>query len=153
VIDTLYLCYAISWIAIASIANIADEMYVNHSVVLKDKRNNWTRLREAIGYIYQHYYDEYDWFLKTNDNTFVVMENLRWLLHQYDTDWPVVLGQRQNTSGGMVIHKLLTNKSFPHYLPFHSFFCTTTTNTQLKSKVFKWRLRNLEERREQINYE
>jgi glycoprotein-N-acetylgalactosamine 3-beta-galactosyltransferase len=45
-------------------------------------------------YVYKHHLDDFDWILKSNDNSFVVLENLRWMLYQYDTDWPVLIGQR-----------------------------------------------------------
>lgn len=38
--------------------------------------------------------NDFDWILKANDNSFIVMENLRWLLYQYDADFPIAIGQR-----------------------------------------------------------
>lgn len=48
----------------------------------------------ALQHVHNNQLNEFDWFLRTNDNTFMVLENLRHLLFQYDTDWPVVIGQR-----------------------------------------------------------
>jgi glycoprotein-N-acetylgalactosamine 3-beta-galactosyltransferase len=62
--------------------------------VLTEKGDNWLKLREAYSYIYKHFLNDFDWFLKTNDNTYMVIENLRWLLFQYEPDWPLLLGQR-----------------------------------------------------------
>jgi glycoprotein-N-acetylgalactosamine 3-beta-galactosyltransferase len=63
-------------------------------VLLSDKTNNWSRLREAMQYVYNNHINDFDWILKTNDNTYMVMENLKWLLYQYNADWPLVVGQR-----------------------------------------------------------
>lgn len=59
----------------------------------KDK-NSFARLREAFRFVYAHYKDDFDWILKSNDKSYIVMENLRYLLYQYDDNWPVVIGQR-----------------------------------------------------------
>lgn len=56
--------------------------------------NNQAKLREALKHVYTHYFDEFDWILKTNDDAYIVLENLRYLLYQYETDWPLLIGQR-----------------------------------------------------------
>jgi len=66
----------------------------DHVVKIEDKRDNWTRLREVYAYIYKHHMDDFDWILRVTDNSYVVMENLRWLLYQYDWNYPIVIGQR-----------------------------------------------------------
>ncbi|XP_036421838.1 glycoprotein-N-acetylgalactosamine 3-beta-galactosyltransferase 1-like [Colossoma macropomum] len=53
----------------------------------------WKTIR-AFQYIYEHHLDDADWFLKADDDTFVVPENLRYLLSQHNTEDPVYLGRR-----------------------------------------------------------
>lgn len=53
----------------------------------------WKTIR-AFQYIHQHHLHEADWFLKADDDTFVVMENLRYTLSNYDPEKPLYLGRR-----------------------------------------------------------
>ncbi|KAL7829247.1 hypothetical protein AOLI_G00301320 [Acnodon oligacanthus] len=53
----------------------------------------WKTIR-AFQYVYEHHLDDADWFLKADDDTFVVPENLRYLLSQLDTEDPLYLGRR-----------------------------------------------------------
>lgn len=69
-----------------------DETYDN--VVSLPAGDKFERLREAFKHVYTNYINEFDWVLRTNDHSFIVLENLRHMLYQYDTDWPVVIGQR-----------------------------------------------------------
>uniref|UniRef100_A0A671L3K0 Glycoprotein-N-acetylgalactosamine 3-beta-galactosyltransferase 1 n=1 Tax=Sinocyclocheilus anshuiensis TaxID=1608454 RepID=A0A671L3K0_9TELE len=61
----------------------------------------------AFQYIHAYHLQHADWFLKADDDTFVVVENLRYLLSQHDTEKPVYFGHRfrpfvrqGNMSGG-----------------------------------------------------
>ncbi|ODM90934.1 Glycoprotein-N-acetylgalactosamine 3-beta-galactosyltransferase 1 [Orchesella cincta] len=46
----------------------------------------------AFRYIVEHHFDEADWFLKADDDTYVILENLRYFLNQHDTNLPLYFG-------------------------------------------------------------
>ncbi|XP_026327583.1 glycoprotein-N-acetylgalactosamine 3-beta-galactosyltransferase 1-like [Hyposmocoma kahamanoa] len=54
----------------------------------------WGKMKAAIHYIYKNHRQDADWFLRTDDDTYVIMENLRYLLSNYDHRKPLYLGCR-----------------------------------------------------------
>ena len=60
----------------------------------------------AFDYVYKHYFDDYDWFMKADDDTYVIMENLRYFLSGEDKKEPIYFG-----------HFFLVSQLL---LPFHS---------------------------------
>ncbi|XP_037027760.1 glycoprotein-N-acetylgalactosamine 3-beta-galactosyltransferase 1-like isoform X2 [Bradysia coprophila] len=62
--------------------------------ITDDHDHLWGKTKLSFEYIYkQHLYD-YDWFLKADDDTYVIVENLRYLLHQYSTEDPIYFGSQ-----------------------------------------------------------
>ncbi|XP_037336647.2 glycoprotein-N-acetylgalactosamine 3-beta-galactosyltransferase 1-A [Pungitius pungitius] len=53
----------------------------------------WKTIR-AFHYVYEHHASEADWFLKADDDTFVVVDNLRWILSNHTPEEPVYFGKR-----------------------------------------------------------
>ncbi|CAG9797033.1 unnamed protein product [Chironomus riparius] len=93
-------------------ADDPDERFKDNIIVLKDKSSNWARLKEAMTYVYKHHLNDFDWILKTNDNTYMVMENLRWLLYQYEPDWPLIIGQRYLEEDYMIGAYSISKRAF-----------------------------------------
>ncbi|CAJ0567357.1 unnamed protein product, partial [Mesorhabditis spiculigera] len=52
----------------------------------------WDRIRLAIRRVHAELLNDYDWFLKTDDDTFFVIENLKDRLKGHDPDAPFSLG-------------------------------------------------------------
>lgn len=53
----------------------------------------WKTIR-AFHYVYEHHANEADWFLKADDDTFVVVDNLRWILSNHTPEEPIYFGKR-----------------------------------------------------------
>ncbi|XP_068997279.1 glycoprotein-N-acetylgalactosamine 3-beta-galactosyltransferase 1-A isoform X1 [Embiotoca jacksoni] len=53
----------------------------------------WKTIR-AFHYVYEHHVDKADWFLKADDDTFVVVDNLRWVLSNHTPEEPIYFGKR-----------------------------------------------------------
>jgi hypothetical protein len=62
--------------------------------------NLWNKLNETVHYVWEHYgqNDEYDWFFKIDDDTFLIMENLKFFLAS-DPVQSMVVPITTNTNG------------------------------------------------------
>ncbi|KAK0174876.1 hypothetical protein PV327_010594 [Microctonus hyperodae] len=54
----------------------------------------WAKTKEAFKYAYEKYKDQIDWFMKADDDTYVIVENLRYMLSSYDPSTPLYFGCR-----------------------------------------------------------
>ena len=46
----------------------------------------------SLQYLHNHYYDKADWFLKADDDTYVIVENLRHFLSEQNASEPIYFG-------------------------------------------------------------
>ncbi|KAH8378273.1 hypothetical protein KR093_010483, partial [Drosophila rubida] len=54
----------------------------------------WNKTREGFRHVWQEYGEQYDWFLKADDDTYVIMENLHHMLSAYDANMPLYFGHQ-----------------------------------------------------------
>lgn len=52
----------------------------------------WPKNVGALKYIHEHHLKEVDWFFKADDDTYAIMENLRFMLYGYNTEDPLYFG-------------------------------------------------------------
>uniref|UniRef100_A0A8C6UF08 Glycoprotein-N-acetylgalactosamine 3-beta-galactosyltransferase 1 n=1 Tax=Neogobius melanostomus TaxID=47308 RepID=A0A8C6UF08_9GOBI len=62
--------------------------------VSEGRQNLYWKTIRAFQYIHENYLDQADWFLKADDDAFVVVENLRFTLSTFSTEEPWYLGRR-----------------------------------------------------------
>uniref|UniRef100_A0A6I8PYN4 N-acetylgalactosaminide beta-1,3-galactosyltransferase n=1 Tax=Xenopus tropicalis TaxID=8364 RepID=A0A6I8PYN4_XENTR len=53
----------------------------------------WKTIR-AFHYAHKYYLNETDWFLKADDDSYAIVDNLRWMLSNYTPDQPIYFGKR-----------------------------------------------------------
>ncbi|KAK7076663.1 glycoprotein-N-acetylgalactosamine 3-beta-galactosyltransferase activity protein [Halocaridina rubra] len=77
--------------------------------VLDGRKFLWGKTRMAFEYVYKHHFEQFDWFFKADDDTYAIMENLRYMLSAYDPTYPIYFGAKfrgfMSGGGGYVLSK------------------------------------------------
>lgn len=81
------------------------------NVISLSEGEDFANLRDVLKRIYLYNFDEFDWILRVQDDSYIVVENLKHLLNQYDWDWPMMVGQRFLEEVCSRFHKLFVTSS------------------------------------------
>ncbi|XP_052250815.1 glycoprotein-N-acetylgalactosamine 3-beta-galactosyltransferase 1-like isoform X2 [Dreissena polymorpha] len=74
--------------------------YTIHLPVPESYEHLTGKVRKTLEFVYQQCNDSFDWILKCDDDTFIVMDNLRHMLAGLDPQKPAYLGFRLNPAFG-----------------------------------------------------
>jgi len=62
--------------------------------VQEGRDNLWGKTKQAFEYVYKHHLDDADWFVKADDDTYMIIENLRYLLKNQNSSTPIFFGHK-----------------------------------------------------------
>ncbi|XP_003743088.1 glycoprotein-N-acetylgalactosamine 3-beta-galactosyltransferase 1 [Galendromus occidentalis] len=60
----------------------------------EDREHLWEKTKLSLSEIYDNYRDKAEWFLKADDDTYIVVENLRYFLSGQNSSDPIYFGHR-----------------------------------------------------------
>ncbi|KAI6179119.1 hypothetical protein M3Y98_00576200 [Aphelenchoides besseyi] len=61
---------------------------------MNTRDHSWEKIRRVFRYVYETTNNQYDWYLRADDDSYVVMDNARQLVEEYNPKTPLVLGYR-----------------------------------------------------------
>ncbi|XP_022096877.1 glycoprotein-N-acetylgalactosamine 3-beta-galactosyltransferase 1-like isoform X2 [Acanthaster planci] len=71
----------------------ADPSFPAVALNVAEGRNSlWNKTRAALKYVYEHHSQEAEWFMKADDDTYVIVENLRYFLRDKNSSAPLYYG-------------------------------------------------------------
>ena len=65
--------------------------------VEEGRKNLWNKTLNAFNYIYQNHFNDADWFMKADDDTYVIVDNLRYFLSDKNSSRGVYFGHHFKT--------------------------------------------------------
>lgn len=82
-------CNKLVFISTSIDADLGDMLLVN---VTEEHRFLWGKTKQGLQKVYETYGNDYDWFLKADDDTWIFTENLRHFLYAYSPEMPIYFG-------------------------------------------------------------
>ncbi|CAB1330143.1 unnamed protein product [Coregonus sp. 'balchen'] len=87
----------------------------------------WKTIR-AFHYALEHHGNDADWFLKADDDTFIVVDNLRWVLSNHTPEEPLYFGKRFKPYAKQGLHEWRSRICVERFVEgFKTKVCTHTT--------------------------
>nr|XP_033794794.1 glycoprotein-N-acetylgalactosamine 3-beta-galactosyltransferase 1-B-like [Geotrypetes seraphini] len=75
-------------------SSVDDKNFPTINTRTKEGRDQLTcKAISAFNYVYEHHREEADWFLKADDDSYIIVDNMRWLLSNYTPDQPIYFGR------------------------------------------------------------
>lgn len=79
----------------------------------------WNKTSAGFRHAYKHHINDFDWFLKADDDSYIIMENLnlRLMLSQYKSSDSLMFGNRYMAGAGYVLSKKALRKFAENLMP------------------------------------
>uniref|UniRef100_A0A183SMX7 Reverse transcriptase domain-containing protein n=1 Tax=Schistocephalus solidus TaxID=70667 RepID=A0A183SMX7_SCHSO len=82
----------------------------------ESRKHLWLKTRFGVINAYRNHLNDFDFFMKADDDTYVIVENLRLLLSTKDPDVPILMGRRFNVTISDAAIDWLPQVDTNHYL-------------------------------------
>ncbi|KAF0989405.1 hypothetical protein HZS_176 [Henneguya salminicola] len=70
-----------------------DAHLVSLNITHESRSNLWEKVRQMFIFAHDNFINDYDWFIKADDDTYVIMENLKYFLSQYNPNQSYYFGK------------------------------------------------------------
>ena len=78
------------------VGDVTEDSFPTIKLGVPGSKYLWSKIRDTFLHLHDYYLDKYDWFFKADDNTYVIVENLKLFLAQYDPNQSWFFGHRYN---------------------------------------------------------
>ena len=72
--------------------------YIAGAVERENRGLLWEKTRQALIFAYKNHHNDFDFFMKADDDTYVIVENLRFFLAKLDPNKPILMGRQLKAS-------------------------------------------------------